>query len=167
MDILITPSYSNYGTFNDNLLDQEMRRIMDNLQPSQDDRQEEEQTYDLGRILSGKCPRCGTDLQIDSRRPKVGAPDDRICCPTCGFSFDLSEVTSFNLGDYDVDLNLQPGWLTALRSGRLPNFTLRNKDGIETPLSDWIRNTFTIFRACNLIISIIITIIFIVFLLWK
>ena len=125
---------------------------MDSFQSHRNDPNEKEQAYDLGPILSGVCPRCGADLQIDSNRPKVGAPDDRIRCQACGFTFDVSKAASYRLGDSDVDLNLQTGWLNSIRSGRLPDFTVRRKSGEEIPLSDWIRSTGTIFRACNLIV---------------
>ncbi len=140
---------------------------MDSFQSQRNDPHEEEQEYDLGQILSGVCPRCAADLQIDSKRPRVGAPNDRIRCQACGFTFDLSKAASYPLGDSDVDLQLQTGWLTSIRSGRLPNFTIRRKSGEEMPLSDWIRNAGTIFRACNLIVFIVMAIIFIIILLWK
>jgi DNA-directed RNA polymerase subunit RPC12/RpoP len=140
---------------------------MATFQPQPADPNDERQANDLGQILSGKCPRCGADLQLESKRPRVGAPDDRIRCQTCGFTFDLSKAARYPLGDSDVDLKLQTGWLTSIRSGRLPNFTVRRKSGEELPLSDWIRSAGTIFRSCNLIVFIAIAIIFIIILLWR
>jgi DNA-directed RNA polymerase subunit RPC12/RpoP len=140
---------------------------MDSFQSHRNDPHEEGQKYDLSQILSGVCPRCGADLQIDSKRPRVGAPDERIRCQSCGFTFDISKATSYRLGNSDVDLKLQTGWLTSIRSGRLPHFTVRRQSGEELPLSDWIRSAGTIFRACNLIVFIAIAIIFIIILLWK
>jgi hypothetical protein len=55
------------------------------------------------------------------------------------------------LGNSDADLKLQAGWLNILRSGGLPNFSIHRRNGKEIPLSDWIRNAGTAFRACNLI----------------
>ncbi len=140
---------------------------MDNIQPEIKDPLEDGDELDLQKILSGKCPRCDSDLQITRQSPKVGAPDDRVHCPTCGYTFDLSKTTSYRLGDSDIDLKLQAGWLTSIRSGRLPNFTVHSKSGEEMPLSDWIRNAGTIFRACNLIVFIAMAIIFIIIFLWK
>ena len=126
-----------------------------------------EQEVDLQKILSGKCPRCDAEMDINRRRPRVGAPDDRIECLLCGYTFDLSKAASYRLGDSDVDLKLQSGWITALRSGRLPNFTIRRGNGDEVPLSDWLRNTGTVFRACNIIVFILMVIIAIIIFLWK
>lgn len=140
---------------------------MESFQSHRNDPHEEGQAYDLRQILSGVCPQCGADLQIDSNRPRVGAPDDHVRCQSCGFTFDLSKAASYRLGDSDGELKLQTGWLTSIRSGRLPNFTVRRQSGEEMPLSDWIRSAGTIFRACNLIVFIAIAIIFIIILLWK
>ncbi len=140
---------------------------MDSFQPPHNDPHEDEQEFNLEQILSRVCPRCGADLQIESKKPRVGAPNDLIRCQACGFAFDLSKAASYRLGDSDVDLKLQPGWLISIRSGRLPNFTVRRKGGEEVPLSDWIRNVGTVFRSCNLIVFIVIAIIVILVFLWK
>lgn len=140
---------------------------MDDFQSLSDSPHNDDKKPDLQSILSRKCPRCNGELEFYSNRPKVGAPDETVRCSSCGYSLDLSNAASFQLGDSDVDLNLQPGWLTALQHGGLPNFTVRRKNGDEVPLSEWIRNAGSVFRACNLVVFIVILLVVITVFLWK
>ncbi len=139
---------------------------MDAFQPDSNEPHDGGEKPDLQSILSRRCPRCNGELEFHGGRPKVGAPDETIRCSSCGYTFDLSNAASFRLGETDLDLNLQPGWLTTLRKGGLPIFSLRRKNGEELPLSEWIRNAGSVLRTCNLIVFfVILLIVILVFLL--
>jgi phage FluMu protein Com len=135
---------------------------MDAFQPISNKPHDDDEKPDFQSILSRRCPRCNGELEFHSSRPKVGAPDETIRCSSCGYTLDLSDAASFQVGETGVDLNLQPGWLTALQHGGLPNFSVRRKDGDEVPLSDWIRSASSVFRTCNLVIFFMILVVVIV-----
>ncbi len=139
---------------------------MDGFRPNSND-PHDDISPDLQSILSRQCPQCAGELEIHSNRPKVGAPDEYIRCSSCGYTLDLSKPASFELGNSDVDLKLHPGWLSTLRYGRLPDFSVRRKDGEEVPLSDWIRSAGSFLRTCNIIVFIVILVIGMIIFFWK
>jgi hypothetical protein len=139
---------------------------MDAFETNSNDPHDGDEKPDLQSIVSRRCPRCNGELEFYSGRPKVGAADETIRCSSCGYTFDLSNAASFQLGATDVDLKLQPGWLSTLQHGGLPNFTVRRKNGEELPLSEWIRSAGSVLRTCNLIVFFVVLLVVIfVFLL--